>query len=93
MEETVLWPAVRASGPDGEELTARVEEDLLLSRLHDTMDTGRLRTLGTTWAAVRQSTPTQPHPVMPRRPPGNALLGVPLSDALGIGSSASRRRR
>lgn len=26
-EETVLWPAVRASVPDGEELTARVEEE------------------------------------------------------------------
>ena len=25
--ETVLWPAVRASVPDGEELTARVEEE------------------------------------------------------------------
>jgi hypothetical protein len=71
----------------------RDEEDLLLSRLQDTMDTGRLRTLGTTWAAVRQTAPTHPHPVIPRRPPGNALLGVPLSDALGIGSSASRRRR
>ncbi|MEV6116996.1 hypothetical protein AB0L59_32070 [Streptomyces sp. NPDC052109] len=70
----------------------RGEEDLLLSRLQDTMDTGRLRTLGTTWAAVRQTAAMHPHPVIPRRPPGNALLGVPLSDALGIGSSASRRR-
>jgi hemerythrin superfamily protein len=26
-EETVLWPAVRASVPDGEELTARVEQE------------------------------------------------------------------
>ncbi|CAL9672616.1 hemerythrin domain-containing protein [Streptomyces sp. enrichment culture] len=139
-EETVLWPAVRASVPDGEELTARVEEehqqindlvadierlppgdpgreekvqrafalirqdirdeeDLLLPRLQDAVDTVRLRKLGTTWAAVRQTAPTHPHPVIPRRPPGNALLGVPLSvydrvrDALGIGSSASRRGR
>ncbi|MEV5169967.1 hemerythrin domain-containing protein [Streptomyces flaveolus] len=139
-EETVLWPAVRASVPDGEELTARVEEehqqindlvadierlpagdpgredkvrrtfalirqdirdeeDLLLPRLQDAVDTARLRTLGTTWAAVRHTAPTRPHPVIPRRPPGNALLGVPLSlydrvrDALGIGSSESRRGR
>ncbi|MFE8944915.1 hemerythrin domain-containing protein [Streptomyces sp. NPDC007856] len=27
VEETVLWPAVRASVPDGEELTARAEEE------------------------------------------------------------------
>ncbi|MEW2513721.1 hemerythrin domain-containing protein [Streptomyces sp. NPDC046870] len=139
-EETVLWPTVRASVPDGEELTARVEEehqqindlvadierlpagdpgredkvqrafalirqdirdeeDLLLPRLQDAMNTARLRTLGTTWAAVRQTAPTHPHPVIPRRPPGNALLGVPLSvydrvrDALGIGSAGSRRGR
>ncbi|MEU0060661.1 hemerythrin domain-containing protein [Streptomyces sp. NPDC006334] len=139
-EETVLWPAVRASVPDGEELTARVEEehqqindlvadierlpagdperedkvrrafalirqdirdeeDLLLPRLQDAVDTARLRKLGMTWAAVRQTAPTHPHPVIPRRPPGNALLGLPLSvydrvrDALGIGSSGSRRGR
>jgi hypothetical protein len=131
----VLWPAVRASVPEGEELTARVEEehqqindlvadierlpagdpgreekvrrafalirqdirdeeDLLLPRLQDAMNTARLRTLGATWAAVRLTAPTHPHPVIPRRPPGNALLGVPLSlydrarDALGSGGSA-----
>ncbi|CAL9652919.1 hypothetical protein SUDANB176_06682 [Streptomyces sp. enrichment culture] len=135
-EETVLWPVVRASVPDGEELTARVEEehqqindlvadverlpvgdpgredkvqraftlirqdirdeeDLLLPRLQEAVTTARLRTLGTAWAAVRQTAPTHPHPVVPRRPPGNALLGVPLSvydrvrDALGGGGSAS----
>lgn len=52
----------------------------------------RLRALGTTWAAVRQTAPTQPHPVIPRRPPGNSLLRVPLGNALGIHSSASPRR-
>ncbi|MGW0087359.1 hemerythrin domain-containing protein [Streptomyces sp. NPDC003393] len=139
-EETVLWPAVRASVSDGEELTARVEEehqqindlvadierlpagdpgredrmrralalirqdvrdeeDLLLPQLQDAVDTARLRRLGMTWAAVRQTAPTHPHPVVPRRPPGNALLGIPLSlydrvrDALGIVSSASQRGR
>jgi hemerythrin superfamily protein len=139
-EETVLWPVVRASVPEGEELTAcveeehqqindlvadierlpagdrgredkvqrafalirqdiRDEEDLLLPQLRDAMDMSRLRHLGTAWAAVRQTAPTHPHPVIPRRPPGNALLGIPLSvydrvrDVLGMGSSASRRGR
>ncbi|MFI9152437.1 hemerythrin domain-containing protein [Streptomyces sp. NPDC053367] len=139
-EETVLWPAVRASVQDGEELTTRVEdehqqindlvaeierdpagdpgredrvrrafglirqdirdeEDLLLPRLQDATHTARLRALGTTWAAVRQTAPTHPHPVIPRRPPGNALLGVPLSvydrlrDILGMRRSAARRDR
>lgn len=32
------------------------------------MDTARLRKLGTTWAAVRQTASTHPHPVIPRRP-------------------------
>ncbi|CAL9616237.1 hemerythrin domain-containing protein [Streptomyces griseomycini] len=138
-EETVLWPAVRRSVPDGEELTARVEEehqqindlvadierlppgdperedkvrrafelirqdirdeeDLLLPRLQEAVDPPRLRGLGTAWEAVRQTAPTHPHPVVPRRPPGNALLGVPLSvydrvrDALGLGSPAVVRK-
>ncbi|CAL9352153.1 hypothetical protein SUDANB58_00486 [Streptomyces sp. enrichment culture] len=129
-EETVLWPAVRRSVPDGEELTSRVEEehqqindlvsdierlapgdpereekvrraftlvqqdirdeeDLLLPRLQQAVDGAQLRRLGTAWETVRRTAPTHPHPVVPRRPPGNALLGVPLSlydrvrDALG----------
>ncbi|CAL9615144.1 hypothetical protein SUDANB6_05732 [Streptomyces sp. enrichment culture] len=129
-EETVLWPVVRRSVPDGEELTSRVEEehqqindlvsdierlapgapereekvrrafilvqqdirdeeDLLLPRLQQAVDTAQLRRLGTAWETVRRTAPTHPHPVVPRRPPGNALLGVPLSlydrvrDALG----------
>lgn len=139
-EETVLWPAVRRSVPEGEELTARVEdehqqindlvadierlapgdpereemvrhvfalirqdirdeEDLLLPRLQDAMDSDRLRRLGAAWEAVRRTAPTHPHPVVPRRPPGNAVLGVPLSlfdrtrDALGPGSPATRSRK
>jgi hypothetical protein len=135
-EETVLWPTVRHSVPDGEELTARVEEehqqindlvsdierlppgdperedkvlrafaliqedirdeeDLLLPRLQDAMDVSQLRRLGTAWEAVRQTAPTHPHPVIPRRPPGNAILGVPLSlydrlrDVLGVSGSAA----
>ncbi|MET9390549.1 hemerythrin domain-containing protein [Streptomyces sp. NPDC006624] len=131
-EETVLWPAVRRSVPDGEELTSRVEEehqqindlvadverlepgaperedavrrvfalvrqdirdeeDLVLPRLQEALGGTRLRRLGTAWETVRRNAPTHPHPVVPRRPPGNALLGVPLSlwdrvrDASGAG--------
>ncbi|MFF0006432.1 hemerythrin domain-containing protein [Streptomyces tibetensis] len=119
-EETVLWPVVRRSVADGEDLTSRVEEehqqindlvadieplspgspereekvervfalirqdirdeeDLLLPRLQGALDAVRLRRLGTAWEAVRRSAPTHPHPIVPRRPPGNALLAVPLS--------------
>ncbi|WP_228925780.1 hemerythrin domain-containing protein [Streptomyces sp. DH7] len=119
-EETVLWPVLRRNTPDGERLTARVEEehqrindltadiqrldpqdpereekvrqvfalirqdirdeeDELLPRLQDALGPVRLRRLGVAWRAVRVSAPTHPHPAVPRRPPGNALLGVPLS--------------
>ncbi|MEU0306479.1 hemerythrin domain-containing protein [Streptomyces cyaneofuscatus] len=132
-EETVLWPAVRRSVTDGEELTARVEEehqqindltseierldpqdpereekvrrvfalirqdirdeeDELLPRLQDALGPAQLGRLGVAWETVRRSAPTHPHPAVPRRPPGNALLGVPLSayDRLhdGVRSSA-----
>ncbi|WP_228979203.1 hemerythrin domain-containing protein [Streptomyces sp. DH12] len=139
-EETVLWPALRRLAPDGEALTARVEdehqrindlvtemerigaddprhdelaaeafalirqdirdeEDLLLPRLQEHLDRARLRRLGSAWETVRRTAPTRPHPAVPRRPPGNALLGVPLSafdrarDLLpaGVGSPAGRR--
>ncbi|RNG30747.1 hemerythrin domain-containing protein [Streptomyces botrytidirepellens] len=119
-EETVLWPVVRRSVADGEELTSRVEEehqeindliaeverlpqgdpvreekierafslirqdirdeeDVLLPRLQEATDSARLRRLGAVWEAARLTAPTHPHPVVPRRPPGNAVLGVPLS--------------
>ncbi|MDN3271976.1 hemerythrin domain-containing protein [Streptomyces sp. MA15] len=109
-EETVLWPAIRSTVPDGEALTSRVEEehqqindlvadierlapgdperetkvqqtftliqqdirdeeDLLLPRLQDAMDTAQLRRIGTAWETVRHTAPTHPHPVIPRRPP------------------------
>ncbi|MFE9680684.1 hemerythrin domain-containing protein [Streptomyces sp. NPDC006285] len=139
-EESVLWPAVRRSVAEGEELTSLVEEehqqindlisvierlapgdpereelvgrvfalvrqdirdeeDLLLPRLQDAMDAAQLRRLGAAWEAVRLSAPTHPHPAVPRRPPGNALLGVPLSlydrtrDALGPGASGARGKK
>jgi hypothetical protein len=109
-EETVLWPAVRRSVADGEARKVRRafalirqdirdEEDLLLPRLQDTMGPAHLSRLGTAWETVRKSAPTHPHPVIPRRPPGNAVLGVPLSaydrmrDTLGLGGSATAPRK
>ncbi|MFJ3222624.1 hypothetical protein ACIPJS_04560 [Streptomyces sp. NPDC086783] len=74
-----------------------IEEDLLLPRLQDAMDDARPRGLGTAWEAVRRTAPTHPHPVIPRRPPGNALLGVPLRlydrarDAFVVNGSAPDR--
>ncbi|MFD4995601.1 hemerythrin domain-containing protein [Streptomyces buecherae] len=77
----------------------RDEEDLVLPRLREALDAGRLRQLGAAWETVRRSAPTRPHPVVPRRPPGNAVLGVPLSlydrlrDGLGPGVSGPWGRR
>ncbi|MDQ1012492.1 hemerythrin superfamily protein [Streptomyces sp. V4I23] len=57
------------------------EEDLLLPRLQEALhhDPARLRRLGTTWETVRRTAPTHPHPSVSRRPPRNAVAGVPLS--------------
>ncbi|WP_338785686.1 hypothetical protein [Streptomyces sp. DG1A-41] len=77
----------------------RDEEDHVLPRLQEALDAGRLRRLGAAWETVRRSAPTHPHPVVPRRPPGNAVLGVPLSlydrlrDGLGLGVSGPWGRR
>ncbi|MEU6099335.1 hemerythrin domain-containing protein [Streptomyces flaveolus] len=57
----------------------RDEEDELLPLLRDAFGDRRLRRIGAAWEAVRATAPTRPHPGVPRRPPGNALLGVPLS--------------
>jgi hypothetical protein len=35
--------------------------------------------LGWAWQAVRNISPTRPHPVVARRPPGNALAATPLT--------------
>ncbi|AJP04255.1 cation-binding protein [Streptomyces cyaneogriseus subsp. noncyanogenus] len=77
----------------------RDEEDLVLPRLQEGVDREQLRRLGTAWEAVRKSAPTHPHPVVPRRPPGNAVLGVPLGvydrlrDVLGLNVPAAAIKR
>jgi len=58
---------------------AREEEDDLLARLREVTDDAELVRLGRRWEAVRRTAPTRPHPVVSRRPPGNALAALPLS--------------
>ena len=57
----------------------RDEEDVFLPRLQEAVDVRRLRMLGVAWEAVRRTAPTRPHPVVARRPPGNALSALPLA--------------
>ena len=119
-EESVLWPVLRRSLPDGPALTLQIEqehqevnelvtrleqlapdaperpavlerltavlredvrdeEDQLLPELQGRVTPARLRALGLAWELVRRVAPTRAHPVVSRRPPGNALAAVPLS--------------
>jgi hemerythrin superfamily protein len=77
----------------------RDEEDLVLPRLQEALPAAQLRRLGTAWDTVRRSAPTHPHPVIPRRPPGNAVLGVPLGlydrmrDAFGLSTSMGAAKK
>ncbi|CAL9666973.1 hypothetical protein SUDANB176_07273 [Streptomyces sp. enrichment culture] len=77
----------------------RDEEDLVLPRLQESLPAAQLRRLGTVWDTVRRSAPTHPHPVVPRRPPGNAVLGVPLGlydrmrDAFGLSTSRAATKK
>ena len=57
----------------------RDEEDSLLPRLQQAVSVRRLRALGVAWEAVRRTAPTRPHPLVARRPPGNALSALPLT--------------
>jgi hemerythrin superfamily protein len=57
----------------------RDEEDELFPRLQERVDVARLRRLGVAWELVRRTAPTRPHPVVARRPPGNALAALPLT--------------
>ncbi|MCA0145905.1 hemerythrin domain-containing protein [Blastococcus sp. LR1] len=57
----------------------RDEEDVLLPRLQEALGPEELRALGRRWALMARISPTRPHPTVSRRPPGNALSGLPLS--------------
>jgi hypothetical protein len=57
----------------------RDEEDLLLPRLQEAVDTPTLRRVGMSWEFVRRTAPTRTHPIVSRRPPGQTLSALPLS--------------
>jgi hemerythrin superfamily protein len=57
----------------------RDEEDRLLPMLQRGMSHRTLVQLGWAWQAVRNISPTRPHPVVARRPPGNVLAATPLT--------------
>jgi hypothetical protein len=52
---------------------------VLFPRLQAAVDAEELRRLGRRWAWMRRLSPTRPHPTVSRRPPGNALSGLPLT--------------
>jgi hemerythrin superfamily protein len=57
----------------------RDEEDLMFPRLQEALDARALRRLGLQWEVARRVSPTRAHPTVSRRPPGNAVSGLPLS--------------
>jgi hemerythrin superfamily protein len=57
----------------------RTEEDVLLPRLEQALGPRKLRLLGLQWELVRRISPTRPHPVVSRRPPGQTLSALPLT--------------
>jgi hemerythrin superfamily protein len=57
----------------------RTEEDELLPRLQQVLSPRQLRSLGLQWEMVRRISPTRPHPVVSRRPPGQTLSALPLT--------------
>ncbi len=91
-EVNELVAALERGGPDDPARPERVarlvavlredvrdEEDVLLPRLQEALSPEELRRLGRRWALVARIAPTRPHPTVSRRPPGNALSGLPLS--------------
>ena len=57
----------------------RDEEDELFPRLQERVSANQLRALGIAWEVLRRTAPTRAHPIVARRPPGNALAALPLS--------------
>jgi hemerythrin superfamily protein len=91
-EVNELVSALEADGSDDPRRPARLarlvevlredvrdEEDVLFPRLQEAVSADELRRLGRRWELMRRLSPTRPHPTVSRRPPGNALSGLPLS--------------
>jgi hemerythrin superfamily protein len=91
-EVNELVSAIEAGGPDDAERPARLarlvrvlradvrdEEDVLFPRLQEAVPPEELRALGRRWQIMRRISPTRPHPTVSRRPPGNAVSGLPLT--------------
>ena len=91
-EVNELVAALERDGVDSPERPARLrrlvevlredvrdEEDLLFPQLQEHVGVAELRSLGRRWELMRRISPTRPHPTVSRRPPGNALSGLPLS--------------
>ena len=51
----------------------------MFPRLQEALDPPALRRLGLQWEVARRVSPTRAHPTVSRRPPGNAVSGLPLS--------------
>jgi hemerythrin superfamily protein len=91
-EVNEIVSALEADGPDDPQRSARLarlvevlredvrdEEDVLFPRLQETLSYDDLRALGRRWEIMRRISPTRAHPTVSRRPPGNALSGLPLT--------------
>lgn len=91
-EVNELWTVLESPGAGRDDRRAAVsrlvevlredvrdEEDELFPRLQERVDVRQLRRLGVAWEVVRRTAPTRPHPVVARRPPGNALAALPLT--------------
>jgi hemerythrin superfamily protein len=57
----------------------RTEEDELLPRLQQVLSPRQLSLLGWQWELLRRISPTRPHPMVSRRPPGQTLSALPLT--------------
>ncbi|MFS0884778.1 hemerythrin domain-containing protein [Aeromicrobium sp. 179-A 4D2 NHS] len=92
--ETILDRLTRVLQED-----VRDEEDELLPRLQQRTTVRQQQALGVAWEVVRRISPTRPHPVVARRPPGNAIAALPLTitdrsrDALDLVAQHSARLR